>query len=193
MNKKYIGCLTGRSGSGKNFVSDFIKKQYGWPVLTVSEILGKSRDQETSSGESVGSIMDRGGIVPVRTVIRHLEDEIRNSGENKLIINGFPRTIEQASFLETQNQFKIAVFYLKIKRNLCISRVLNSAYIGGRGIRADDRPDKIEIRQDIFEKDTLPAIKYLQGGGIVPVVVLDGKESAEINVSRIIKSLDNLA
>lgn len=188
-DKKIIGCGTGRSGSGKNFVLNYVEEQYDLPIITVSEILGRSRDKKAPSGESIGSIMDRGEIVPVRIVLSLLEDEIINSKADKLIINGFPRTIEQASFLETQNEFLPIVFYLNVNRKTCIDRVLNSPKVGDRGARADDSPEKIIIRQDIFERDTLPAIKYLEGGGIVPVVTLDGRKSREINSFLIIKKL----
>ena len=159
--KKIIGCVTGRSGSGKGFILKFLEKGYGIKILSMSEILSRSRGQPTSPGETIGTIMDRGEIVPARAVLSLLEKEIESVDEGRMIVDGFPRTIEQASFLETQNVFSAVVFYLKVKRNLCVKRIINAS---DRGEREDDDPEKIEIRQDIFERNTLPAIKYLKRG-----------------------------
>lgn len=191
MKKKIVGCIIGRPGSGKGYVSNFLREQYGVKVVSMSEILSRSRDKTVSNGgEKIGEIMDRGEIVPARTVISLLEEEIESTEESPLLIEGFPRTIEQASFLETQqNGFKAVAFYLKAKRKLCTGRILNSS---DRGKRADDRPEKIDIRQDIFERDTLPVIKYLEtGNDAVPVVILDGRRSRDANAYLIKKVLLN--
>ena len=186
MKKKNVGFATGRAGAGKGFVCEFVEKEYGIKILSMSKILDKSRNQSTPSGETIGSIMNRGEIVPVRIVLSLLEKEIESVDTDKLIVDGFPRTIEQASFLETQNEFSPTIFYIKAKRSLCVSRIINAP---DRGKRADDEPEKIKIRQDIFERDTLPAIKYLESGGIAPVVTLDGRKSRELNADIIMKNL----
>ena len=133
--------------------------------------------------------MDRGEIVPVRIVLSLLEKEIESVSGDRIIIDGFPRTIDQASFLETQNEFYPIVFYLKAKRSLCVNRIINAS---DRGKRADDDPEKVNTRQDIFERDTLPAIKYLESGGIAPVVTLVGRKSRDVNAYFIVKNIQEL-
>jgi adenylate kinase family enzyme len=155
----------------------------------VNEILSKFKDQLASSGETVGDIMDRGEIVPARTVISLLEKEIESVKTDKLIIKGFPRTIEQASFLETQNEFSPIVFYVKAKRSLCLHRIISAQ---DRGERVDDEPEKIKAEQDVFERDTLPAVKYLEGGKIVPVAILDGRKPRDVNAYLIMKNIQAL-
>ena len=189
MKKKIVGCVTGRSGVGKGFILRFLEKGYGAKILFMSEILSRSKNQLTSSGETIGAIMDRGEIVPVRIVLSLLEKEIESVDANKLIVDGFPRTIDQASFLETQKEFYPIVFYLKAKRSLCVNRIINAS---DRGKRADDDPEKVNTRQDIFERDTLPAIKYLESGGIAPVVTLVGRKSRDVNAYFIVKNIQEL-
>ena len=189
MKKKIVGCVTGRSGAGKGFILRFLEKGYGAKILSMSEILSMSKNQLTSSGETIGAIMDRGEIVPVRIVLSLLEKEIESVSEDRMIIDGFPRTIDQASFLETQKEFYPIVFYLKAKRSLCVNRIINAS---DRGKRADDELGKIDVRQDIFERDTLPAIKYLEGGGMVPIVTFDGRKPRDVNAYLIMKNIQEL-
>lgn len=178
-----IAFVTGPPGSGKDYLCGFLKRIYGATILTTSEILERSRDVVLLSDETVGAVKDRGGIVPAQTVIKLLKDEVKRH-KGIIIVNGFPRDIDQAKFLESES-FQSIVFYIKVNRNICTVRIMNSS---DRGKRSDDSSDKIPVRQDIFDKETLPAIKYLEGGGVVPVVTLDGRARGESNSFLIMKN-----
>lgn len=194
MKDKIVGCLIGRPFSGKGYVSRYIKCEFDIQTLSMSEILSKSRDQSVGSetpNDTVGSIMKRGDIVPVRTVISLLRKEIEGLDGDRFIIDGFPRTIEQASFLETQNDFEAVAFYLRIKRKFCIKRMDNALKLGDRGSRDDDNMKTIIKRHDIFDSETFPVIKYLKKGGIVPVITLNGKKDREFNASIIMKCISD--
>lgn len=173
-----IGFITGPPGSGKDHLSRFLKRIYGATILTTSQILERSRDVVLPSGETVGATKDRGEIVQTQIVIKLLKEEIKRQKGELIIVNGFPRDIDQAKFLESEKSFESVVFYLKVNRNICADRILRSS---DRGKRSDDSPDKIKSRQDTFERETLPGIKYLEGGGMVPVVTLDGRDRGERN------------
>lgn len=173
-------------------MSKYLSGEFGIPTLSMSEILNKSRDESVGSemsGDTVGSIMDKGDIVPVRIVISLLRKEIESVDANKLVIDGFPRTIEQASFLETQNDFEAIAFYLQIKRKFCIKRMGDAFRLGDRGDRNDDNMKTIIKRHDIFDKETFLVIKYLKNGGIVPLITLNGIKAREFNASIIIKCI----
>lgn len=194
MKGKIVGCIIGRPFAGKGYVSRYLRCEFDILTLSMSEILNKSKDQHVGSNvsdDTVGSIMDKGEIVPVRVVISLLRKEIESLDTDRLIIDGFPRTIEQASFLETQNDFEAIAFYLKIKRKFCIKRMDNAFRIGDRGARNDDDVKTIIKRHDIFDKETFPAIKYLKNGRIVPVITLNGVKAREFNSSIIMKCISN--
>lgn len=181
-----IGFITGPPGSGKDHLSRFIKSIYRATILTTSEILDRSRDVVLPSGETIGAAKDRGEIVQTQIVVKLLKEEIKRQKGELVIVNGFPRDIDQAKFLESEKSFESLVFYLEINnRDICTDRILRSS---DRGERKDDSPDKIKSRQDTFERETLPCIKYLKGRGIVPVVTLDGKDSGESNSFLIMKN-----
>lgn len=194
MGGKIVGCMIGRPFAGKGYVSRYLKCEFDIPTLSMSEILSKSRDQSVGSetpNNTIGSIMKRGEIVPVRTVISLLRKEIEGLDTDKLIVDGFPRTIEQASFLETQNDFEAVAFYLRIKRKFCIKRMDNAFKLGDRGLRNDDNMKTIIKRHDIFDSETFPVIKYLKTGGIVPVITLNAKKDREFNASIIMKCVSD--
>lgn len=191
MKDKIVGCLIGRPFSGKGYVSKYLKCEFDISTLSTSEILGKSKDQVVSeeSNDTIGSIMKRGEIVPARTVISLLVKEMDGLSGDRFIIDGFPRTIEQASFLETQNDFEAVAFYLEIKRKFCLQRMGDAFKRGDRGSRDDDNPETIVKRHDVFDRETFPVIKYLKKGGIVPVITLNGKKDREFNASIIMKCI----
>lgn len=191
MGIKTVGCMIGRPFSGKGYVCKHLSEKFAIRVLSMSKILNKSKNQMDTSGSTIGAIMDKGIIVSDNTVVSLLEREIKSLDVDKMIIDGFPRTVEQGRFLETQNEFMVVAFYLKIERRLCVERIENARKLGDRGLRKDDKLETIIKRQDSFERETLPVVKYLEGGGIIPVVTLDGTKTREVNANLIIRHLSN--
>lgn len=181
-----IAFITGPPGSGKDYLCGFLRNNYGAIILATGEILERSRDFILPSGKTVGAVKDRGEIVPAPIAISLLGKEIRRGKRGFIVVNGFPRDIDQARFLESEKDFESIVFYLKVKKNICADRIINAS---DRGNRPDDSPDKIFVRQNIFERETLPAVKYLEGGGVVPVVTLDGRDSGEKNSFLVTKKI----
>ena len=90
------------------------------------------------------------------------------------ILDGFPRTVKQATFLSSLlqelNQSQVKVINLDAPDNVVVSRLLE------RG-RKDDAEDVIRRRLEVYRSDTAPLIDYYQQQKLL--VVVNGDQSPE--------------
>lgn len=92
-----------------------------------------------------------------------------------LMTDGFPRSIEQAKFVEKMMEkynrdFVIVQF--ELSREKAIERIMARAKIEWR---ADDNEDSIKTRLTAFEKETMPVIDYFKGKWKVVVIDADNQ------------------
>ncbi len=142
--------------------------------------------------------MKKGELVPDKTVIEILEKKMNEpNSRNDFILDGYPRTIEQAKALEKVTKID-AVIRLIVPEWIIVERlsnrricrncgeVYNLRYLkpkkesicdkcGGQLYqREDDKPAVIKERLKIYEKQTQPLINYYQGK--VPVFNIENNQ-----------------
>ena len=107
---------------------------------------------------------------------------IRNyiEGRDSFILDGFPRTINQAKGLEGITEID-KVVYIDVPDEEVKRRLLN------RG-RMDDKPEVIENRLKVYKEQTLPLIDYYESKGIL--VRIDGVGSIDEITERIERALN---
>lgn len=103
-------------------------------------------------------IMAAGGLVPDDQINKKVRDWYRQGimKQKTVILDGFPRTLDQATYLlqEIVNPSEVIVFEFKATRELCLERMLNrkkNALPGEE--RPDDDPEKFHTRFDTYEKN----------------------------------------
>ena len=101
-NNPRVILLMGAPGSGKGTQSARLTSLLGIPSLSTGEILRAEAKKNTPEGRNLRQIMASGALVDDETVCTaiasRLRQELRSSG---LILDGFPRTVEQARFLDS--------------------------------------------------------------------------------------------
>ena len=102
--------------------------------------------------------------------------------------DGFPRSIEQAKFVEKMMEkynrdFVIVQF--ELSREKAIERIMARAKIEWR---ADDNEDSIKTRLTAFEKETMPVIDYFKGKW--KVVVIDADNQIDYIFNETVKLLE---
>ena len=92
--------LLGAPGAGKGTLCKYIVEKYGLPHLSSGDILRVHRAKGTKLGKQAQTYMDSGALVPDDIIIAMMLDEIDKSPKGGFVLDGFPRTVNQAAGLD---------------------------------------------------------------------------------------------
>src|SRR3989338_1063073 len=93
--------LLGPPGAGKGTHAKILSERYELPHISTGDILRSQIKEGTLLGKKAKSFIDSGKLVPDELVVEMVRDRLGNSDVNKgFILDGFPRTVEQAKALE---------------------------------------------------------------------------------------------
>ncbi len=156
--------IFGAPGSGKGTQSDKLIAHYGLHHISTGEVLRDHIARGTELGRIANTYISEGKLIPDDLMIRVLEHVLDNNPEltaKGVIFDGFPRTIEQAKALKdmmASRGTKVhAVVGLEVDEDQLMARMLNRGKQTGR---ADDNPETIKNRLDVYHKQTMPLREY---------------------------------
>jgi adenylate kinase len=93
--------LLGAPGAGKGTQAKLIAEHYGVPQVSTGDILRDNVARATELGKKADHIMKGGALVPDELVLPMVEDRLnRQDCDRGFILDGFPRTVEQATWLD---------------------------------------------------------------------------------------------
>lgn len=92
--------LLGAPGAGKGTQCKRIVARYGLLHLSSGDILRQQRAEGTDLGKKAQGYMDSGALVPDEIVVAMMTDAIRKATDGGFILDGFPRTVNQAAELD---------------------------------------------------------------------------------------------
>jgi adenylate kinase len=98
--------LLGVPGAGKGTLCKYIVEKYGLLHLSSGDILRAHRTKGTPLGKQAGKFMDSGALVPDDIIIAMMIDEINKAPKGGFVLDGFPRTVNQATGLDKALQDK---------------------------------------------------------------------------------------
>ena len=177
----------GPPGAGKGTQAQTLSNTYQIPHISTGEILRQAITDRTPLGQKAKGYMDRGELVPDDLILDLIKERLTQpDSENGWVLDGFPRNLAQASFLEqllaNLNQSPDFALNLLVPDEVLISRMLE------RG-RKDDNEDTIRRRLQVYRDDTAPVIGFYEERGILKSV--NGNRSMEAvtaNLQTIIES-----
>ena len=103
--------LLGAPGSGKGTISEYIVSKYNFIHLSTGSLFRKRMDEKGLYWEELKNHILKGQLVPDDLVNKIVKSEILNYKANQsYILDGYPRTIEQANFLSTITDIDYAIF-----------------------------------------------------------------------------------
>lgn len=206
--------LMGGPGAGKGTQSSFIKKALNLPMVSVGEIL---REMSTHADHVAGVLRDTmgaGKLVPPDIVNSVVSDFLKQDEyKDGCIIDGYPRSLEQAEFLTANATQKVVVVYFDTEEQILVNRlsgrftcttcgtIYNKYYTtlkldgvcdncGSTSFsrRADDDSAIIINRIKEYKKLTMPLIEYYKKLGVFYSVNAGLKPSlVELELSDILK------
>lgn len=161
--------LLGPQGSGKGTQAQRISSTYGVPHIATGDMLRAAIAAGTELGRRVKPIYDAGELVPDDLMIELIRERLSHpDAEQGFVLDGFPRTLEQAEalddmLLEIGSPLDI-VFDLQIDEPTTVRRLLGRAREEGR---SDDTPEAIAKRLQLFREATMPVIEHYRTLGKV--------------------------
>lgn len=150
--------LLGAPGAGKGTQAQSLAQDLQIPHISTGDILREARKQQTPLGLEAQSYMERGELVPDQLVIEMVRERLTQADTvNGWMLDGFPRNLTQAGFLESLlqdlDQRYDRVIYFEIPDEVLVERLLS------RG-RQDDTEEVIRRRLQIYHEQTTPLIHY---------------------------------
>lgn len=93
--------MLGAQGTGKGTVAGIISEQIGLPQISTGDIFRKNISEKTPLGVEADKYISKGNLVPDEITVPMVEDRLTwEDAKNGAILDGFPRTIEQAEKLD---------------------------------------------------------------------------------------------
>jgi adenylate kinase len=179
----------GPPGSGKGTQAKLLAGRLGVPAISTGDILREAVRQGTPLGRRAKAIMEAGELVPDEVVIGLIRDRTAEAdARNGFILDGFPRTIEQARALDRlvagNGAALDGVINLLVPEKTLLERMLGRATQEGR---SDDRPETVAERLRVYREKTAPLVEHYRGLGILSEV--DGSGSIATVADRIDRAL----
>lgn len=186
--------IFGAPGAGKGTYSTRLQAKLGVEVIAMGDIFRAQVKENSDLGRKVKSYVEKGALVPDETVVEVLKQYLDKIPAGKgVILDGFPRTIEQAKALEAI--FKLDVLLLLdvpdwiiierlSSRRICknCGNVYNIRFLkpkvegvcdkcGGELYqRSDDNAEVIKNRLKVYQEQTSPLLSYYKEKKVPTIV-----------------------
>lgn len=202
----YFIVLLGPPGAGKGTQASVIAEKCGIPHISSGNLFRDNLLNETELGLKAKEYMNRGNLVPDDVTIKMVEDRLSQPDcENGALLDGFPRTPDQAkaldAFLEEKGKRIDRAPLIQVKAEELIerlsgrwvckqeghvyhtnfnpSKINNVCDLDGSELyqREDDKRETVEQRIRVYEDQTKPLIEYYKQKGIL--IEIDGANPIE--------------
>jgi adenylate kinase len=181
--------LLGAPGSGKGTQAARLKDSLGVPHISTGDLLRAEVAAGSKLGLEAREVMARGELVSDAILLGMLEDRFsRADTANGFILDGYPRNLAQADALDKLlariGQPMDYAVQLEVPAELLVERIAGRAQAEGR---ADDNPDSVRKRLQVYDTQTAPVIDFYRQHG--QLTVIDGVGELDAVFARIIEAI----
>ena len=208
--------ITGLPGAGKGTQAERIIEKYEIPHISTGDMFRSAIKNETQLGLEAKSFMDKGELVPDEVTNGIVKERLQEEDtKNGFLLDGFPRTMDQADALDkimTDLDRTIdAVINIDVNPEVLMSRLTGRIICRNCGAtyhkvnhppkvegvcdkcgstdlyqREDDKPETVENRIRINQEQSAPILEYYSNKGLLHTV--DG----EIGIENVFSEVQNL-
>jgi adenylate kinase len=148
----------GPPGSGKGTQAQILSEALHIPHISTGEMLREAIANQTPLGQQAQTYVDKGDLVPDSLLLGLIKERLNEAdAQNGWILDGFPRNVAQAEFLDKLlqelNKFSEQAINLDVPDEVIIERLLL------RG-RKDDNEATIRRRLEVYREKTQPVLDY---------------------------------
>ena len=208
--------MMGAPGAGKGTQARLLQERLRLPQISTGEMFRAIKRAQTPLAEEIRPFMEAGGLVPDELTIRVVEERTAQpDGKGGYILDGFPRTTTQAEMLErlaaaqghtitailVDVPFDILEKRTTGRRDCPICGEIYNIYFRPPKVdevcdlhpeaqlrrRADDNPETVARRLEIYERETRPLLNYYAQTGRLHRV--DGTHAPEAIYAEIEKAV----
>lgn len=199
--------LFGAPGAGKGTLGAHIKKVIPEIVhISTGDLFRYNIKEQTEIGKKAKEYIDSGKLVPDEVVVGMVKDRLEqdDAKEHGFMLDGFPRTIDQAKALAEITEIDV-IIVIEVPREVILKRILGRMSCPEckeiynkftpelkpkkEGMcddcdvklthRSDDNEETLHQRIDTYEEQTLPCVKYFNEQGS-NVKIVDGTKTLEM-------------
>ena len=194
--------LLGAPGSGKGYVSSYLKQQFGFNHISTGELIRANIKNKTELGRYAEEIIARGELLPDDVIMKIIKQELQKCQNGNNIFDGFPRTLNQAKLLQDIANVDMAI-YIDVPFEMIIKRVASRRVCatcgtmqisqdangkcekcGGELVqRDDDKPEVVSRRLKVYRDQTAPLINFYQNKN--NLIKVDNSGSADYLFAQI--------
>ena len=154
--------IFGPPGAGKGTQAHNIVKKFNLYQISTGDLLRNEVRNQTNIGKDIENIISKGDFATDEIVNELIKNEIFNPlNKNKLIFDGYPRSLSQAKNLDTllnnSNQKIDFIFFLNVKKETVINRIEKRKVLEKR---TDDNLTTILKRYDTYMETTKPVLDF---------------------------------
>lgn len=198
--------LLGPPGAGKGTQAKKLVERFHLSHISTGDIFRENIKNQTELGKKVESYLSSGRLVPDELTIAMLWDRLDREGEQGFLLDGFPRTLDQADALKAglaeRGRPLDAVLSIEVAEQVLVKRLAGrrtcphcgaSFHITDQppqkeGVcdtcstsliqRPDDSEETVQKRIDVYREQTEPLVAYYEKEGIL--VHVDGDRPVDI-------------
>ena len=161
--------LAGPPGCGKSTQVDLLKQQ-GYGATSAGGLLREHASEEVIKQMLRGELADHNYTNSL--IGQALDLLLESHGNQRIILDGYPRAVEQARWLLEDYQANLEAYLLLVASDQClIGRLTNRQ-------RVDDQTGVITRRIEVYKKNIKPLLNYYQQHGI-PVYEINAEQGVE--------------
>lgn len=199
--------LFGPPGAGKGTQAEQLVRRQGLVHVSTGDLLRTAMNEETPVGKEAKEYVTAGKLVPDELVRTLAEEAIAEHQFDDFVLDGYPRTLQQAewltAFLDEHNAPLDAVILIDVSDEQIVERLSRRRVHKETGEnyhldfrppppdvhesliiqRKDDRPEAIRQRLQVYHEETRPVISYYEDEDCF--YQIDGVGSFETVYSRI--------
>jgi adenylate kinase len=187
--------LLGPQGSGKGTQAKRIKATYGIPHVATGDMIREMKEIPNELGRELKEVYDRGDLVSDELMIRLIRSRLsRGDTTPGFVLDGFPRTMVQAQALdellrEVDRDLDVVFEFQVPDRDALLERMLKRAE---EEARADDTPDAIRRRLELYDRETAPLVEYYRStrGNVVGIHADRTIEEVFREIARSLESVE---
>ncbi len=195
----------GPPGCGKGTQAQLLSQRKGFSNFDIGKAFREASTGDSPNSQEIRSSIQSGQLVPIHIVKKFVSSFLSVNSEKDIVLDGFPRSIEQANLLDEQlenyRREITRVIFFKIDESLIVERILNRIVCSNCGAlynlktlkpkvemicdrcgrkmvkRVDDSTDVLQERAKIYQISTKPLLSFYKKRGLLSSV--DATKSVE--------------
>ncbi|MBQ6972216.1 MAG: adenylate kinase, partial [Synergistaceae bacterium] len=198
----------GAPGAGKGTQAVFLKERHNLAHISTGDIFRENLKNSTPLGLEAKKYMDAGQLVPDEIVMKMVGEKLAEFAPDEgFMLDGFPRTVAQAEFLESKTKID-GVIMFAVPDEAIVKRLTSRAVCKSCGNvtnihehdkcpacggelyrRDDDNEDTIRSRLKVFHEQTEALVEFYRTRGLL--IEIDATGMPEEVFARVVETLEH--